>query len=286
MAEIAASRKADKRHAVEDAMSEALIRKCPKCAKPYIKDSGCNKIRVSLPPPGLADDSASSANQPRAISANRSLKDTITLRIIDHQVNEPLRHVDCGITRKRPRMPPTFFAPETQLYLHRLNALPPRVSPLMLKISLSKLPCPLYLLQSTTPTSDYSARWDQCRGRSTQITSGIFRYRPTIVDRSPTSMVFPISPVDQITQSAPTHLFQHIGKFPMFQHPSHIPPVVSRIYNRSETHPSALTYLSAHTHQTIFELGWLGIPTTTLHSIQVDKLSSTNSKERGNDLES
>jgi hypothetical protein len=48
MIEYAAFLKEDKRHAVEDAMSEALIRKCPKCAKPYIKDSGCNKIRVSF----------------------------------------------------------------------------------------------------------------------------------------------------------------------------------------------------------------------------------------------
>nr|XP_031857357.1 uncharacterized protein CI109_007221 [Kwoniella shandongensis]KAA5524429.1 hypothetical protein CI109_007221 [Kwoniella shandongensis] len=42
--EMEADRNLDKRHAVEDAMSEALIRKCPKCAKPFIKDSGCNKI--------------------------------------------------------------------------------------------------------------------------------------------------------------------------------------------------------------------------------------------------
>lgn len=33
-------RKADRRHAVEDAMSDALIRKCPKCSKPYIKEAG------------------------------------------------------------------------------------------------------------------------------------------------------------------------------------------------------------------------------------------------------
>ncbi|KAK8861257.1 hypothetical protein IAR55_002076 [Kwoniella newhampshirensis] len=42
--ETAADRKLDKRHTVEDAMSEALIRKCPKCSKPFIKDFGCNKI--------------------------------------------------------------------------------------------------------------------------------------------------------------------------------------------------------------------------------------------------
>lgn len=42
-----ADRKLDKRHAVEDAMSAAFIRNCPKCEKPFIKDSGCNKITVS-----------------------------------------------------------------------------------------------------------------------------------------------------------------------------------------------------------------------------------------------
>ncbi|WVQ83480.1 hypothetical protein IAT38_005621 [Cryptococcus sp. DSM 104549] len=42
--EMEADRKLNSRHAVEDAMSEALIRKCPKCSKPFIKESGCNKI--------------------------------------------------------------------------------------------------------------------------------------------------------------------------------------------------------------------------------------------------
>ncbi|WRT65364.1 uncharacterized protein IL334_002307 [Kwoniella shivajii] len=43
-AEVEADLKLNNRHTVEDAMSEALIRKCPTCSKPYIKDSGCNKI--------------------------------------------------------------------------------------------------------------------------------------------------------------------------------------------------------------------------------------------------
>ncbi|ORY27659.1 hypothetical protein BCR39DRAFT_537745 [Naematelia encephala] len=44
--EMELDRKLDKRHTVEDAMSEALIRRCPneKCRKPFVKDSGCNKI--------------------------------------------------------------------------------------------------------------------------------------------------------------------------------------------------------------------------------------------------
>ncbi|WVF67056.1 hypothetical protein IAT40_001800 [Kwoniella sp. CBS 6097] len=46
-AEVEADLKLNNRHTVEDAMSEALIRKCPKCAKPYIKDTGCNKIHCS-----------------------------------------------------------------------------------------------------------------------------------------------------------------------------------------------------------------------------------------------
>nr|XP_019012339.1 uncharacterized protein I206_03186 [Kwoniella pini CBS 10737]OCF51120.1 hypothetical protein I206_03186 [Kwoniella pini CBS 10737] len=43
-AEVEADLKLNHRHTVEDAMSEALIRRCPKCEKPYIKESGCNKI--------------------------------------------------------------------------------------------------------------------------------------------------------------------------------------------------------------------------------------------------
>ncbi|WWD08748.1 hypothetical protein V865_006861 [Kwoniella europaea PYCC6329] len=43
-AEVEADLKLNNRHTVEDAMSEALIRRCPTCLKPYIKDSGCNKI--------------------------------------------------------------------------------------------------------------------------------------------------------------------------------------------------------------------------------------------------
>ncbi|WWC59886.1 uncharacterized protein I303_102448 [Kwoniella dejecticola CBS 10117] len=46
-AEVEADLKLNNRHTVEDAMSEALIRHCPKCAKPYIKESGCNKIHCS-----------------------------------------------------------------------------------------------------------------------------------------------------------------------------------------------------------------------------------------------
>jgi E3 ubiquitin-protein ligase RNF216 len=34
-------------HTVEEAITEALVRKCPKCAKPFIKDDGCNKIQCS-----------------------------------------------------------------------------------------------------------------------------------------------------------------------------------------------------------------------------------------------
>jgi hypothetical protein len=49
-----------------------LIRKCPKCAKPYIKDSGCNKIRVSTNYQDILTFSASSARHSRAISAKRS----------------------------------------------------------------------------------------------------------------------------------------------------------------------------------------------------------------------
>lgn len=40
--------KLDNRHAVEEAMSAALMRRCPKCAKPYLKESGCNKITVGV----------------------------------------------------------------------------------------------------------------------------------------------------------------------------------------------------------------------------------------------
>lgn len=32
------------RLAVEEAISDALIRKCPSCKRPFVKESGCNKI--------------------------------------------------------------------------------------------------------------------------------------------------------------------------------------------------------------------------------------------------
>jgi TRIAD3 protein (E3 ubiquitin-protein ligase RNF216) len=32
------------RHAIEEAMSEALIRKCPKCTQACVKEAGCNKM--------------------------------------------------------------------------------------------------------------------------------------------------------------------------------------------------------------------------------------------------
>lgn len=35
------------RHGIEEAMSEALIRKCNKCAMPFIKEHGCNKVRIN-----------------------------------------------------------------------------------------------------------------------------------------------------------------------------------------------------------------------------------------------
>ncbi|ORY75997.1 hypothetical protein BCR35DRAFT_267719 [Leucosporidium creatinivorum] len=45
-AEMDSDRKIDGIHRVEEAMSEALIRRCPnaKCGEPYVKEDGCNKI--------------------------------------------------------------------------------------------------------------------------------------------------------------------------------------------------------------------------------------------------
>ncbi|KAM0810576.1 hypothetical protein AB5N19_10925 [Seiridium cardinale] len=43
-AEAAAEEGHSARHTIEEAMSEAIIRKCNKCANPYIKMDGCNKI--------------------------------------------------------------------------------------------------------------------------------------------------------------------------------------------------------------------------------------------------
>ncbi|KAI0380143.1 hypothetical protein F5Y04DRAFT_282273 [Hypomontagnella monticulosa] len=46
-AEAAADRGVDARHILEEAMSVALIRKCNKCDRPYLKADGCNKIRCT-----------------------------------------------------------------------------------------------------------------------------------------------------------------------------------------------------------------------------------------------
>ncbi|KAG8984634.1 hypothetical protein FRB90_005194, partial [Tulasnella sp. 427] len=44
-AEVVDDKNLDARHAVEEAMTEALMRKCPKCSKAFIKENGCNKMR-------------------------------------------------------------------------------------------------------------------------------------------------------------------------------------------------------------------------------------------------
>ncbi|KAG0134298.1 hypothetical protein HOY82DRAFT_481477 [Tuber indicum] len=45
--EYAKDNKLDVRHRVEEAMTEALVRKCNKCSYPYIKEYGCNKIHCN-----------------------------------------------------------------------------------------------------------------------------------------------------------------------------------------------------------------------------------------------
>ncbi|KAG8970228.1 hypothetical protein FRC03_010418 [Tulasnella sp. 419] len=42
--EMEEDKKLDARHAVEEAMTAALMRKCPKCSKSFIKEAGCNKM--------------------------------------------------------------------------------------------------------------------------------------------------------------------------------------------------------------------------------------------------
>ncbi|KAG9031372.1 hypothetical protein FRB95_002803 [Tulasnella sp. JGI-2019a] len=42
--EMEGDRKLDARHAVEEAMTAALMRKCPKCSKAFVKEHGCNKM--------------------------------------------------------------------------------------------------------------------------------------------------------------------------------------------------------------------------------------------------
>ena len=37
----------DERHIIEEAMSEALLRRCPRCKVPIVKDGGCNKLVCS-----------------------------------------------------------------------------------------------------------------------------------------------------------------------------------------------------------------------------------------------
>ncbi|KZV74428.1 hypothetical protein PENSPDRAFT_648058 [Peniophora sp. CONT] len=43
-AEVDEDKKLEGRHAVEEAMTAALMRNCPKCKKAFIKESGCNKM--------------------------------------------------------------------------------------------------------------------------------------------------------------------------------------------------------------------------------------------------
>ncbi|KAI0640872.1 hypothetical protein C8Q79DRAFT_1014714 [Trametes meyenii] len=42
--EVADDKKLDVRHAIEEAMTQALMRNCPKCKKAFIKEAGCNKM--------------------------------------------------------------------------------------------------------------------------------------------------------------------------------------------------------------------------------------------------
>ncbi|KZT20220.1 hypothetical protein NEOLEDRAFT_1172659 [Neolentinus lepideus HHB14362 ss-1] len=42
--EVEDDKKIDARHTVEEAMTKALMRNCPKCSKAFIKESGCNKM--------------------------------------------------------------------------------------------------------------------------------------------------------------------------------------------------------------------------------------------------
>ncbi|KAJ7172366.1 hypothetical protein C8R46DRAFT_992489 [Mycena filopes] len=42
--EMAEDKKLDGKHSVEEAMTRALMRNCPSCQKPFVKDQGCNKM--------------------------------------------------------------------------------------------------------------------------------------------------------------------------------------------------------------------------------------------------
>lgn len=42
--EVEEDKKLDVRHAIEEAMTRALMRNCPKCSKAFIKEQGCNKM--------------------------------------------------------------------------------------------------------------------------------------------------------------------------------------------------------------------------------------------------
>lgn len=45
--EYQASRKLNAKHLVEEAMTDALIRRCNNCGKPFVKEEGCNKMTCS-----------------------------------------------------------------------------------------------------------------------------------------------------------------------------------------------------------------------------------------------
>ena len=42
-------RKKDPRHVAEEAMTETVIRRCPKCDSRFVKEDGCNKVTCSTP---------------------------------------------------------------------------------------------------------------------------------------------------------------------------------------------------------------------------------------------
>lgn len=76
-AEAAADAKLDARHAIEEAMAEALMRRCPKCHQPFIKEAGCNFMQVG----SVLEANTSAPVEPSAVTSAGTRSSTMVILV-------------------------------------------------------------------------------------------------------------------------------------------------------------------------------------------------------------